>query len=250
MASLSEITQYCDQRVRKNEIKDFPGAYNGLQFANNGKITKIGAAVDAGMLPFRMAQEQGIDFLIVHHGMFWDGVRTVTGNVYEKYKLLLNANIAVYSAHLPLDAHPEIGNNAIIAKKLGLQVTGQFAEFERTACGITTAFSGNRSALKKKIDTLFPACRAMEFGSENPQTIAILSGSGASALPELIAKGIDTLITGEVKQSYYNFAQENRLNLYLCGHYASEVFGVQALAEEISGKFSLPYAFVATECFL
>lgn len=250
MKKLSEIVEYCDTRVRKAEIRDFPGAYNGLQFSNDGTVSKIGAAVDAGLLPFQKAKELGIDFLIVHHGMFWDGVSPVTGNTFDKYKILFDGNIALYSSHLPLDAHSEIGNNAIIAKKLQMDVYDGFAEYEKTQCGVLATFSGKRTELNQRIKSIFPCYRAMEFGSEKPKKIAILSGSGASAIPELITRGIDTLITGEAKQSTYNLAQEKKLNVYLCGHYASEVFGVQALAYELSQKFNLPYEFITTDCFL
>ena len=119
-AKLDEIVEYCNSRVHLDSVKDFPGAENGLQFQNNGVVTKIGAAVDAGLVPFPRKQDVGVDFLIVHHGMYWSPFPPVTGVQYEKTKTLLDGNCAVYGSHLPLDCHLEIGNNAILAKKLGL----------------------------------------------------------------------------------------------------------------------------------
>ena len=115
MPSLQEIVAFCDQRTRRAEITDFDGAYNGLQLENDGTVSKIGAAVDAGTLPFQAAIEQGIDFLICHHGLYWTPPIPLTGSNHQKIKLALDNNLAVYGSHLPLDCHPEIGNNALLA---------------------------------------------------------------------------------------------------------------------------------------
>ena len=120
-ASLADLVNYCDARTRRLAYKDAPGAFNGLQLANKGTVTRIGAAVDAGATPFRAATAAGIDFLIVHHGMFWDMPRPVVGPVYERFSILMEANCALYSSHLPLDGHPEIGNNALLPRQLGLE---------------------------------------------------------------------------------------------------------------------------------
>lgn len=249
MARLQEIVQFCDERSRQSEIPDFPGAMNGLQVANSGKITKIGAAVDAGKVPFARAVQAGIDFLIVHHGLFWDPPRPLTGSNYEKMRILFDGDCAVYGCHVPLDCHPEIGNNVLLAKKLGLEPAGAFHEHEGNPICLIAKFSSDRESLKTALQKLFKgSVTAIEYGSTNPAKVAILTGSGASVTGELRQQGIDTFITGELKQSQFNLAQEDGLNLYLCGHYATETFGVAALAEEAARKFGLPYEFVATEC--
>ena len=120
MASLDELVAYCNARTRLTAYTDAPGARNGLQVANNGTVTKIGAAVDQGLIPFQKAAAAGIDFLIVHHGMYWDMPQLLTGPIYQRVKTLFDSNCALYSNHLPLDGHPEIGNNALLAKQLGL----------------------------------------------------------------------------------------------------------------------------------
>ena len=249
MISLTNIVEFCDNRVNRKHIQDYPGAHNGLQLENNGYVKKIGAAVDAGQLPFEQAIQKNIDFLIVHHGMYWNSMIPLTGCNIKKVKTCLAGNMAVYGSHLPLDAHPEIGNNAIIAQKLGLKVVGSFCPFEGTAIATIVEHTDDRTALARKLKSLFPTTfTSIEFGSTTPRRIAILSGSGRSALAEMKELGIDTLVTGELRQEHFNLAQEHKFNLYPCGHYATEVFGVQALAAEVAKQFDLPWEFVATNC--
>lgn len=249
MTKLEDIVEYCDTRVKRLEIIDFSGAKNGLQVANSGQVHKIGAAVDAGRVPFELAAETGVDFLIVHHGMFWNPPIPVTGVAYAKLHYLFDKDMALYGAHLPLDCHPEIGNNAILAQKLGLQVTDWFLPYEGNMMGAVIDQPPARSAIRAGMEKLFPnTLTAIEFGPEQPKRAGILTGSGQSAISQLTASGIDTFITGELKQEHFNIAQENGFNLYLGGHYATEVFGVQALAEEVAQKFDLPWEFIQTDC--
>lgn len=251
MPSLREIVDYCDQRTHREDIADFPGANNGLQFENHGQVTKIGAAVDAGLVPFELAAERGIDFLIVHHGMMWTPPKAWTGVHRKKLLTLLANNLAVYSSHLPLDCHPQIGNNAILARKLGLKVDGGFVRHEGHDIAVTAPYPRHedRAQLRAKLEELFPKTLiSIEAGPERPHRIGILTGSGRSALPELKARGIDTFITGELKQEHFNQAQEMEVNLYLGGHYATETFGVCALAEDVARKFNLEWEFIDTGC--
>jgi dinuclear metal center YbgI/SA1388 family protein len=249
MLPLEQIVAYCDRRVRVRAITDFPGAHNGLQVSNSGRVTKIGAAVDAGMAPFAMAAAAGVDLLIVHHGMFWDGAQPVTGENRARLKTLIEADCAVYSAHLPLDAHPKIGNNALIAQALGLKVAGWGIPYQGTPIAALVDNAPPRVALKKRLDNLFPhGITALEFGPPRPRRLAILSGSGSSCIAHLQEAGVDTLVTGELKQSAFNAAQEAGLNLYICGHYATEVFGVCALARECAARFRVPWEFLDTGC--
>ena len=248
MPTLQDLVDYCDQRTRRAAFNDAPGAFNGLQVANDGRVAKIGAAVDAGVAPFRRAVDAGVDFLIVHHGMYWDMPRPLTGPVYERVAALMRGNCALYSNHLPLDAHPEIGNNALLARQLGLAASRGFLPREGENIGVVADAPGlDRAALRAKLEALYPRVVALEFGSSRPAQIAFCSGSGNSAVPELAREGVDTLVTGELREEWFNAAQEQRLNLYLCGHYATEVHGVKALAAELAEKFGLPWEFIATE---
>ena len=246
-ASLADLVNYCDARTRRLAYKDAPGAFNGLQLANNGTVTRIGAAVDAGVTPFRAAAAAGIDFLIVHHGMFWDMPRPIVGPVYERFTTLMGANCALYSSHLPLDGHPEIGNNALLPRQLGLEPRRPFLVRDGEPIGWIAPSELPREALRARLEGLYPRVIALEFGGAAPREIAFCSGSGNSALPELRSAGVDTLVTGELREEWFNFAQENRLNLYLCGHYATEVHGVRALAAELSSRFNLPWAWVPSD---
>lgn len=252
MASLSDIVAFCDQRIRLREIRDFDGAYNGLQIENNGEVTKVAAAVDAGTIPFEKAISEGVDFIICHHGLFWTKPIPLTGSDYRKVKLAFDNNLAVYGAHLPLDCHSEIGNNALLADALGLERIGTFLNYEGNDMAVIAQGPANgRAQLSEKLRELFPTTfGAIEYGSSQPEKIAILTGSGQSAVPHLKAHGIDTLITGELRQHHFNMAQEQGLNLYPCGHYATEVFGVKALAAEVANQFGIEWTFIEQPCLL
>ena len=249
MTSTKDLVEFCDTRTRQLEIPDFAGAFNGLQIENNGSVTKVGAAVDAGLVPFQKADEADVDFLIVHHGLFWTPPIPIVGNAYEKTKLCIESNLAVYGSHLPLDCHPEIGNNRLLADKLGLSPEATFLPYEGIDIGLIATCSYNLGELRDRLSDLFPkGFHSMEFGSENPKNIAILTGSGQSAVDQLLSAGTDTLVTGELKQHHFNLAQELGLNLYTCGHYATETFGVDALAQEAAKAFDLPYEFIDMDC--
>ena len=249
MIRTEDIVNYCDQRTKISEIKDFPGSYNGLQLENSGEVLKIGAAVDAGLVPFQKAISTGIDFIITHHGLFWTPPIPLINSAYQKVKLCIDHNLAVYGSHLPLDCHPEIGNNAILAQKLQLEPIASFLPYEGVDIGLITKNTQSRKDLSNRLKSLFPkGINSMEFGTDTPSKIAILTGSGQSAVDKILDAGADTLITGELKQHHFNLAQELKLNLYACGHYATETFGVDALAQEVSAKFDLPYEFIETEC--
>ena len=247
MAKLSDLVAYCDRRTRRGAFKDAPGAFNGLQVANRGRVTRIGAAVDAGAEPFRLAVAAGVDFLIVHHGMYWDMPRPLTGAVYDRVATLIGGNCALYSNHLPLDAHPDIGNNALLAAQLSLRRSRGFIPNEGGDIGLIARNRHSRAALRRRLESLYPRVIAIECGAEKPREVAFCSGSGNSALSALAGTGVDTLVTGELREEHFNRAQEEKLNLYLCGHYATEVHAVRVLAAELAAKFKLPWEFIATD---
>ena len=144
----------------------------------------------------------------------------------------MNHNLAVYSAHLPLDCHPEIGNNAILAKRLNLQVCDGFLDFEGNKIGLLTDCNFSQEDLRTDFNKNFHSEFNPLNSDPNATKIGILSGSGQSAVDPNSSVGADTLITGELKQQHFNYAQEKGINLYVCGHYATETFGVEALAME------------------
>ena len=247
MPTLHDLVAYCDNRTRSSAFKDAPGAFNGLQLANPGRVTKIGAAVDAGVIPFQHAVAAGVDFLIVHHGMYWDMPRPLTGAVYERVATLIGGGCALYSSHLPLDGHAELGNNALLAHQLGLAPERPFLVRDGESIGRIAPYTGSRAELRAQLERLYGRVIAIEYGSAEPAAVAFCSGSGNSAMGELVPAGVDTLVTGELREEWFNTAQEQRLNLYLCGHYATEVHGVKALAAELAAHFDLPWEFIATD---
>jgi len=247
MPTLQDLVTYCDQRTRRAAFQDAPGACNGLQVANDGRVSRIGAAVDAGLVPFREAVAAGVDFLIVHHGMYWHAPEPLTGAAHARVAALVLGNCALYSSHLPLDAHPEIGNNALLARQLGLAPRRGFLPNAGGDIGLVAAHGAPRARLRAKLESLYARVIAIECGSEAPAEVAICSGSGNSAVAALASAGADTLVTGELREEHFNRAQEEGLNLYLCGHYATEVHAVRALAAELGAKFGLPWSFIPTD---
>ena len=188
-----------------------------------------------------------VDFLIVHHGMFWDMPRPLTGPAHARIATLVRGNCAAYSNHLPLDAHPVIGNNALLARQVGLKPSRGFLPNVGGPIGRIARSRLRRAVLRDRLKVHYPDLVALEFGSPSPNEVAFCSGSGNGAMPALLASGADTLVTGELREEWYNVAQEHGLNLYLCGHYATEVHAVKALATELAAKFGLPWEFIATE---
>lgn len=244
--ALEEVTEFMDGYCAVSSVCDYPGSFNGLQFQNSGKVTKIATAVDAGLSEIRMAAHIGADLLIVHHGIFWEETRPVVGHVYEACKILIDSDIAVYSMHLPLDAHDEIGNNTLMAKALGLKASGRCFESGGVSVGVVArAPAGGVDELENRLRKLFPKTfKRIRFGSKNPKRIALCSGSCGDVVPALPKLGIDTLVCGELRQKHFRMAQEYGLNLYPCGHYATETFGVIALGEIAAKKFALPCDFI------
>ncbi len=245
-ADALRIARFCDLLTNRKAIADFPGADNGLQHRGKARVRKVGAAVDAGAKVFELAAKRGVDFLIVHHGMRWRPISPEREVRRLRLAALKKAGLSLYSSHLPLDAHPAIGNNALIAADLGLKVVDWFVDHE--GLPIACLCQGiPRATLRRRLRQSYPTTfKGIEFGSARPKKIAILSGSGRSALDHLRAEGCDTLITGELREEHFNEAHEQGWNLYPCGHYATETWGVKALAAAVAAEFSVPWEFIST----
>lgn len=243
-----KIVKYCDHLLNIKNIEDYDQAFNGLQFENSGKVLKIASAVDASLESIQAAKKIQANLLFVHHGLFWGNPLPVTQYIYEKYRLLIEGDIAVYSCHLPLDAHPEIGNNAILAKKFKLTELFQEFELHKTKIGFVGTREIERDAFRQEVLTHFPRCTAMEYGPEKINKVAVCSGGSGAILSQAKSLGVDTIVVGECIQYQYNIAREHQLNVYICGHYATEIFGVDALGKNVAQKFDLPYQFISSEC--
>lgn len=244
-AALKTVVQHCDQILNTGAFTDWDGAVNGLQVENNGSITKIAATVDASLATIRMAVESGADLLIVHHGLFWGPTHPWIGKRYEMLRLLLDSNLAVYSSHLPLDAHPKLGNNAQLAAALGLKKLKPFFESKGQTIGFKADVSISRDELAHRLEqALGEAPKILPGGPDKIARIGIVSGGAGSELKQAAKEGVDTFITGEGPHWTYALAEDLGLNVFYGGHYATETFGVKALAQHLSEKFKLPWAFL------
>jgi dinuclear metal center YbgI/SA1388 family protein len=246
MISLPEIVRYVDGYLRIGEIEDWPNALNGLQIENSGRVTKIGAAVDVSTRVLEAAARKNVDFLIVHHGLFWPGLRPVTGALRRQVKLALGNDMALYSAHLPLDVHPKIGNNARLAALLGLKSTQPFLEEKGQLVGLKARASLPRGELAQRLrKALGGPVKAFNCGPNKTKTIGIITGAAGSEIDKVAQEKIDTLITGEAPHWAAVAAEELGMNLLLGGHYATEIFGVKAVAAHLSKRWNIPYTFIS-----
>ncbi len=242
---LSEIVEYTSDYLRIEEIEDWPNALNGLQIENSGKVTKIGAAVDVSTRVLTAAAQKQIDFLVVHHGLFWPGLQSVTGSLRRQLKIAFENDIALYSAHLPLDLHSKVGNNAQLAAALGLKSTKRFLKEKGQSVGLKAKTSTPRSVLIRKLKTVLGGpVKTFNFGPSQPRRIGIVTGAAGSEIYRVAEAKIDTFITGEAPHWAAVAAEELGMNLILGGHYATETFGVKALAAHLSIKFQRPFEFI------
>jgi dinuclear metal center YbgI/SA1388 family protein len=244
-ASLTAIVKYCDGLLRTREIGDYDGAANGLQVENSGAITKIAAAVDASLATVKLAIAAKADLFIVHHGLFWSPAHPWTGKRYELVKLIVENNLAIYSSHLPLDAHSKIGNNAQLCAALGLKNLKPFFTSHGQAIGFKSQTKISRAELAAKLERATGVKPRIIPGGKNIcQKIGVVTGGAGAELKLAAGEGVDTFITGEGPHWTYALAEELGLNVFYGGHYATETFGVKALAAKLSKKFKMPWEFL------
>jgi dinuclear metal center YbgI/SA1388 family protein len=244
-ASLKTIVAHCDKILRTREIGDYDGAANGLQVENSGSVTRIAAAVDASLATIKLAIAAKADLLIVHHGLFWSPRQPWTGKNYELLRLFAENNLAVYSSHLPLDVHPQLGNNAQLCAALGLKNLKPFFASHGQTIGFKSQIKISRSDLVKKLKRATGAKpKLIPGGKDVCEKIGVVTGGAGGDLKIAADEGVDTFITGEGPHWTYGVAEELGLNVFYGGHYATETFGVKALAAELSKKFKLPWEFL------
>ena len=243
--SLFSIVKYCDRTLNTKQFTDWPGAANGLQVENAGSVSKIATAVDGSLATIKKAIAIHADLLIVHHGLFWGASHPWTGKRYEMMKLLVQNNLAVYSSHLPLDAHPTLGNNAQLGKALGFRSLKPFFLEKGQQIGLQTRTEITREELERRLaNVLHLEPKLIPGGPEICKNIGIVSGGAGDELRKAHEEGVDTFITGEGRHWTYALAEELGLNAYYGGHYATETFGVKALGALLSQKFELPWEFL------
>jgi dinuclear metal center YbgI/SA1388 family protein len=208
-------------------------------------VTKIAAAVDGSVATIRMAIEQGANLVIVHHGLFWSPTVPWRGKNYELLKLLVQNNVAVYSMHLPLDSHRKLGNNVLLCQALGFKNLKPFFFEKNQFLGYRTQTKITRSELSKRLAKALGHTPILLPGrSERCERIGVVTGGAGNHLKKAAEEGVDTFITGEGAHWTYAAAEDLKLNVFYGGHYATETFGVKALAENLSKKFRVPWTFV------
>lgn len=249
---LDTIARHLDALLRTDEVPDYPGALNGVQVEHLGPVRRCAVAVDASLRTIQGAIDAGANLLIVHHGLFWSGTQPLRGRYLERVRRLLAHDIAVYSSHLPLDLHPTLGNNVLLAEALELEPSEGFAQYQTVNVGVAGRSDTETSLLADRLR----AIAEREGGSlvtvgntpgRRTRRWAICTGAGASSdtLREAASRGIDTLIVGEGPQHTAVDAPEFGIAVLYGGHYATETFGVRALGAEVERMFGVPWSFIA-----
>lgn len=243
---LETLVGTLDRELRIGAFSD--DSNNGLQVANAGRVTRVCTGVDATLPFFERAAAARADLVICHHGLSWgDSLKRITGLNRRLVEFLLSHDLALWACHLPLDAHPRLGNNARLAAMLGLK--------ERRPC---FAYHGQTIGVRGVLPSAVPFAafqqrvqrvtgeepRALPFGKPTVRSVGIVSGGGASQIAEAIALGLDVFLTGETTLSSYNLAEQERINAVFAGHYATERPGVQAVGDWIRRRWKLPVAFI------
>jgi dinuclear metal center YbgI/SA1388 family protein len=242
---LKTIVAHCDKILRTREIGDYDGAANGLQVENRGTVSRVAATVDASLATVELAVTAKADLLIVHHGLFWSPSHPWTGKKYELLRLLIENNLAVYSSHLPLDAHPKLGNNAQLCAALGLKNLKPFFLTHGQTIGFKSQSRISRAELAKRLARATGAKpKIISGGKEICERIGVVAGGAGGDLKIAADEGVDTFVTGEGPHWTFAAAEELGLNVFYGGHYATETFGVKALAAHLSKKFRLPWKFL------
>lgn len=245
MAKLDALVAHLDQHLKIAEIPDYSGAVNGLQLTGSAEVKKVAAAVDASLPVVRDAVAAGADLLIVHHGMFWSGAQPIVGGLHEKLKLAMDAGLAIYSCHIPLDVHPELGNNALLAKAIGLQQPEAFFDWKGIKLGLKAECGGTLLEMAGKVEAAVGSkVHVCAGGDAEAGVVGVITGGAGGEINAIAAEGIDTFVTGEGPHWSYTAAQELGVNVIYGGHYATETFGVRALAKYLAAEFGVDEVFL------
>lgn len=241
-----ELASYLDEYLRVREIEDT--SRNGLQVEGPAEVQRVAFAVDACMAAAEGAVTGKAQLLIVHHGLFWEKPRRLVGPLFRQVRTLILGGCGLYAAHLPLDAHPEVGNNAELARLLGLQDVRPFGRYhgvEIGAAGVLEPPLPLPTLIGRLIQVLrVPPVRVLAHGPSEAHRVAVVSGDAVSLLEEVAEAGMDTFITGETRHQAFHAVAEWGVNVLFAGHYATETAGLRALARHLEGEFGLETLFL------
>ncbi len=243
--TLDRLVSFLDEELALSQFPE-DESRNGLQVEGRRKVRRVGVAVDACQYTFRESSKRGIDFIIVHHGLIWGGIKSIRGLTRERLKTLLDADISLYACHLPLDWHPRYGNNAQILNLLSLEPKGEFGEYHGKRIGYwgRTGAAVPMDVFVRLVDKVLKTrSSSVDFGKK-VRNVGVVSGGGWSAIHDAEKLGIDTFLTGEPSHSAYALAEELGINLIFAGHYATETFGVRAAGNLLKKQFGLRVEFI------
>ncbi|MEJ2695298.1 MAG: Nif3-like dinuclear metal center hexameric protein [Candidatus Sulfobium sp.] len=242
---MGKLVSLLDSELCLDEFPDDESS-NGLQVGGRETVRKIGVAVDACGSVFEKAADRKIDFLIVHHGLIWGGIKSITGVMRRRIGMLLSSEMSLYACHLPLDWHPEYGNNAGLLKTLSVRKAGEFGSYHGKRIGYWGK-TAKETSVEKFVSTVDSRLKTtsswISFGRK-VRSVGVVSGGGWSALADAEKIDIDTFLTGEPSHSGYSLAEEMGINLIFSGHYATETLGVKAVGEMLKKKLGLPVEFI------
>jgi dinuclear metal center YbgI/SA1388 family protein len=246
VADRDRIIAFLDDLLATGSIRDFQP--QGLQVEGKAEVAKVAVGVSASVELFSRAVDEGADLVICHHALFWDSdSRVVRGGLRERLRLLIEHEITLLGYHMVLDAHEEHGNNAIIARELGLSDVGPFGEYDGVALGRRGRFDPPvaHDTLRRKVTEVFGGEPLIfPFGPDPVRTIGVISGAAPQDLHQAIALGLDAFLTGEPREFVQETAREEKVTFVAAGHYATETFGVRSLGERLEQEFGLPWTFI------
>ncbi len=243
---LKELADYLDSFL---EIKKIPDASsNGLQIEGCDDVKKIMLAADFSLKAAEFAAENGCQMILCHHGLFWPAINAITGSIKKRIKTMLDHEISLYGVHLPLDLHGEIGNNAVIARKINAEKISEFASYNGQNIGVAAELVTpvRVDEFKLNFDKIFNTDSLLikaDHGKEHIKTLGIVSGGAARQINDAIKMELDLFITGEPSHSEYHQVKENKTHMLCGGHYRTEVTGIQELGRHLEEKFKLATIF-------
>jgi dinuclear metal center YbgI/SA1388 family protein len=246
MAELSKIVKFLNAELKVDEFED--SSNNGLQVENSGAVKRICCGVDASMEFMEEAEKRGADMVLCHHGISWgDSLKRITEMNYWRVGFLIRNDIALYACHLPLDAHPKLGNNVQLCKALGVKGLKRFGFYNGKEIGYSGSLAKpmRYDRFKKHVEKVTGnSLQTLDFGKKTIKTVAVVSGGASGEMPQAGEQGVDVYVTGESTLASYAVAQEYGMNAIFAGHYATEVYGVRALVEVVKKKFGVQAEFI------
>lgn len=244
---LFDLVRYLNDTLAISDFADADASANGLQFEGREVVRKVAVAVDACQSIIDAAAVVDSDFLLVHHGLIWGGIRSITGSFKNRLSSLVRQNTSLYACHLPLDAHPVFGNNARILKALSVKKCVPFGTYHGKKIGFQGVLpkAVTLDAFVKKLDRITGgSSTVVNFFGGNVKHVAVVSGGGAGCFSETERSLVDTYITGEPSHSAFLQAEEMGKNIVFAGHYATETFGVRAVGDLLVKQFGLDVVFI------